>query len=126
MITAVRKQGEALHHEVDAAIQRMTSDIEVMGSKYMVAIHRQEIEVNRTIDEIQQILLDLRKLMDSTDACLVAKYQSRNGEFRSLPAQFQVTLPTFTPHVFNREQIDHHVGFLSELKIHIPSQTIHH
>ena len=98
----------------------MTSDIEVMGSKCMVAIHRQEIAVNRTIDEIQQILQDLRKLMDSTDACLVAKYQSRNGEFRSLPAQFQVTLPTFTPHVFNREQIDHHVGSLSELKITYP------
>ena len=61
LITAVRKQGEALHQEVDAAIQRMTSDIEVMGSKCMVAIHRQEIAVNRTIDEIQQILLDLRK-----------------------------------------------------------------
>ena len=122
LITAVRKQGEALHQEVDAAIQRMTSDIEVMGSRYMVAIQRQELEVNRTIDEIQQILLDLRKLMDSTDACLVAKYQSRNEEFRSLPAQFQVTLPTFTPHVFNREQIDHHVGFLSELKITYPAR----
>ena len=52
LITAVSKQGEALHQEVDAAIQRMTSDIEVMGSKCMVAIHRQEIAVNRTIDEI--------------------------------------------------------------------------
>ena len=60
----MRKQGEALHQEVDAAIQIMLSDIEVMGYKYMVAIHKQDIAVNRTTDEIQQILLDLRKLMD--------------------------------------------------------------
>ena len=38
-------------------------------------------------------------------------------EFKGLPGQFHVTLPTFTPQEINREKIHQQIGSLSELDI---------
>ena len=38
-------------------------------------------------------------------------------EFKDLPGQFQVALPTFTPQEINREKIHQQIGSLSELDI---------
>nr|XP_022308318.1 uncharacterized protein LOC111114320 [Crassostrea virginica] len=49
------------------------------------------------------------------------KYTSRTEEFRSLPAQFQETLPTLiTSQEINREQIHQQIGSLSKLDITYP------
>ena len=48
------------------------------------------------------------------------EYTSRTEDFRSLPAQFQVTLPTFTPQEIQREQIHQQIGSLTELTISYP------
>ena len=111
-----------------------------MGSKHLAVIDKQEDAINNTITEIEQTILDLRKMLDTNDFCLVSEYKSRNEEFKKLPAQYQVTLPTFTPNKINREQIYQQFGFLSKLsietehansmknpdaKIISPSQTTH-
>ena len=41
----------------------------------------------------------------------------------SLPAQFQVLLPTFTPQEINRELIYKQIGFLSKLAITYPARS---
>nr|XP_022297221.1 uncharacterized protein LOC111106719 [Crassostrea virginica] len=117
LTTALDKQGEALHTEIDTIIQRMKSEIDDMDAQHIAAIDQQEDAINRTIPEITQIILDLKKLLDTSDVCLVSEYTSRTEEFRSLPAQFQVTLPSFTPQEINREQIHQQIGSLSELAI---------
>uniref|UniRef100_A0A8B8BX04 Uncharacterized protein LOC111113826 n=1 Tax=Crassostrea virginica TaxID=6565 RepID=A0A8B8BX04_CRAVI len=114
---ALDKQGEALHTEIDTIIQEMKSDIDDMDAKHIAAIDQQEDAINNTIPEIKQFILDLKRLLDTSDVCLVSKYTSRTEEFRSLPAQFEVTLPTFTPQEINREQIHKQIGSLSELSI---------
>ncbi|XP_022327016.2 uncharacterized protein LOC111126569 [Crassostrea virginica] len=117
LTTALDKQGEALHTEIDTIIQGMKSEIDDMDAQHIAAIDRQEDAINRTIPEITQVILDLKRLLDTSDVCLVSKYTSRTEEFRNLPAQFQVTLPTFTPQEINREQIHQQIGSLSELAI---------
>ncbi|XP_022293786.2 uncharacterized protein LOC111104232 [Crassostrea virginica] len=117
LTTALDKQGEALHTEIDTIIQGMKSDIADMDAQHKAAIDQQEDAINRTIPEITQAILDLKRLLDTSDVCLVSEYTSRTEEFRNLPAQFQVTLPTFSPQEINREQIHQQIGSLSELAI---------
>ena len=115
--TALQKQGETLHKEIDTIIQKMQSEIDDMNTKHLTVIGKQEDAINHTITEIEQTILDLRKMLNTSDICHVSKYKSKNEEFRSLPAQFQVTLPTFTPQKINVEQIYQQLGFLSNLVI---------
>nr|XP_022324070.1 uncharacterized protein LOC111124986 [Crassostrea virginica] len=124
LTTALDKQGEALHTEIDTIIQEMKSEIDDMDAQHIAAIDRQEDTINHTIPEITHVILDLKRLLerlkdklDTSDVCLVSEYTSRTEEFRNLPAQFQVTLPTFTPQEINREQIQQQIGSLSKLAI---------
>ena len=117
LTAALNKQGEALHKEINSLIQRKQSEIEAMDKQHLAAITTQEDVINKALHEIKQVILDLQKLLDSDDVCLVSEYTSRNGDFRSLPAQFQVTLPTFNPQEINREQLYQQLGSLSQLLI---------
>nr|XP_022310437.1 uncharacterized protein LOC111115849 [Crassostrea virginica] len=120
LTAALNKQGEALRKEINSLIQRKQSEIEAMDEQHLAAITTQEDVINKALHEIKQVILDLQKLLDSDDVCLVSEYTSRNEEFRSLPAQFQVTLPTFSPQEINREQLYQQLGSLSQLLITYP------
>ncbi|XP_078331627.1 uncharacterized protein LOC111135056 [Crassostrea virginica] len=112
LTTALDKQGEALHTEIDTIIQGMKSEIDDMDAQHIAALDQQEDAINRTIPKITQAILDLKRLLDTSDVCLVSGYTSRTEEFRILPAQFFVTLPTFTPQEINREHIHQQIGSL--------------
>nr|XP_022304512.1 uncharacterized protein LOC111111687 [Crassostrea virginica] len=120
LTAALNKQGEALHKEINSLIQRKQSEIEAMDMQHLAAITTQEDVINKALHEIKQVILDLQNLLDSDDVCLVSEYTSRNEEFRSLPAQFQVNLPTFSPQEINREQLYQQLGSLSQLVITYP------
>uniref|UniRef100_A0A8B8DGL1 Tripartite motif-containing protein 3-like n=1 Tax=Crassostrea virginica TaxID=6565 RepID=A0A8B8DGL1_CRAVI len=117
LTAALDKQGEALHTEINTIIQGMKSDIDDMDAQHIAALGRQEDVINHTIPEITQVILDLKRLLDTSDVFLVSEYTSRIEEFRNLPAQFQVTLPTFTPQEINKEQIHRQIGSMSKLAI---------
>ncbi|XP_022320423.2 uncharacterized protein LOC111122782 [Crassostrea virginica] len=117
LTAALDKQGEALHTEIDTIIQGMKSEIDDMDAQYIEAIDQQEVAINHSIPEITQTILDLKRLLDTSDVCLVSQYTSRTEEFRRLPAQFQVTLPNFTPQEINREHIHQQIGSLSKLAL---------
>ena len=118
--TALDKQGEALHTEIDTIIHGMKSEIDDMDTKHKAALDQQEVAITNSITEITQIILDLKRLLETTDVYLVSEYTSRTVEFMNLPAQFQVTLPTFTPLEINQEQIQQQIGSLSKLAITYP------
>ena len=120
MTTALDNQREALQTEIDTIIQEMKSEIHDMDVQHIAAIDRQEDAMNHIITEILQVIQDLKRLLDTSDVCLVSEYTSRTQEFRSLPAQFQVTLPTFIPQEINRKQIRQQIGSLSKLAITSP------
>ena len=118
--TALDKQREALHTEIDTIIQGIKSEIDDMDAKHKAALDQQEVAITNSITEITQIILDLERLLETTDVYLVSEYTSRTVEFMNLPAQFQVTLPTFTPMEINQEQIQQQIGSLSKLVITYP------
>ena len=124
LTTALDKQGEVMHTAIDSIIQGMKSEIDDMVAQHTAALDRQGDAINRTIIEITKIILDLKRLLDSRDVCLVSEYISRTEEFRTLPAQFQVTSPTFTPQEINKKQIQQQIGSLSELVITYPARTL--
>ncbi|XP_078331349.1 uncharacterized protein LOC111126712 [Crassostrea virginica] len=117
LTTALDRQGEALHTEINTIIQGMKSEIDDMDAQHIAAIDQQEVAINHTIPEIKQAIIDLKSLLDTSDVCLVSEYTSRTEEFMNLPAQFLVTLPTFKPQEINREQNHQQIGSLSELAI---------
>ena len=90
-----------------------------MDARHIAAIDIQEDAINHTIPEITQVILDLKRLLkrllDTSDVCPFSDYTSMTEEFKDLPGQFQVTLPTFTPQVINREKMHQQIGSLSEL-----------
>ena len=91
----------------------MQSEIDDMGAKHLTVIGKQEDVINNTITEIEQTILDLKKLLNTSDVCHVSKYKSKNEEFRRLPAQFQVSSPIFIPQEINRDPIHQQIGSLS-------------
>ena len=127
LTTILKKHGESLHREIDTIQHKIQSDIEDMVSQHLAFIDKQEKAIDHSITEIEQTILDLKKLQETSDFCLLSEYISRNEEFRRLPTQFQVTLPTFTPQDINSEQIYQQIGFLSRLTItaeeHCPTKN---
>ena len=109
-----------MHEEINSLIQRKQSEIEDMDRQHLAAITTQEDLINKKIHEIKQVIFDLQKLLESDDVLLISEYTSRNEEFRSLPAQFQVTRPAFNPQDINREQLSQQLGSLSQLLITYP------
>ena len=124
LASALDKQGEALHTEINTIIQGMKSEIDDMDAQHIAAIDRQADAINHAITEITQAILFLQDLLDSNDACLLSAYTSRNEDFRSLPAQFQVNLPTFTPQQINREHLYQWIGCLSKLTLTYPATQL--
>lgn len=115
--TALHEQGEALHKEIDAVVKTMESSIDLMDYKLLAEMNKQEDSMKHIINEIKQLILHLKTLLDTYDICIVSKYESRNEEFSRLPALFQVTLHKFLPRQINSEEIIQQIGLLSEQNI---------
>ena len=98
----------------------MQSKIDDIQEKHQAAIDKQKYAINESIAEIKQIIKNLKNLLRNSVDCLDVKYRSRNEEFRSLPGQFQVVLPTFSPKVINKDQDNQSICSLSELVITYP------
>lgn len=79
----------------------------------MSALHKNESDIERRISKIEQIIQDLKKILESSDVCLISAYKSRNAEFKRFPPCFTLSSPIFISHQIDKEQISQQFGFLS-------------
>ncbi|XP_048766333.1 E3 ubiquitin-protein ligase TRIM71-like [Ostrea edulis] len=117
LTTAADQQGEILHREITAIVNKRKSDIAEMKNKHLAALNKNTDEVTNRITELRQIIQDLKKILDSNDVSLTSSYKSRNSEFRTLPPKVRVTLPSFSPQKINKDQLNEMFGSLSPLSI---------
>ena len=101
-------------------MQRKQSEIDNMDALHLIAIEKQEHEINKTINEIKQLILDLKSLPDTCHIRNVSTYKS---EFRELPPKLKIILPNFFPQKINIEGLLKQFGFLSPLSIETEEQS---
>ncbi|XP_062592828.1 uncharacterized protein LOC134254321 [Saccostrea cucullata] len=72
--------------------------------------------MKKITSEVEDTMLGLKKILDSNDV-LASAYISRNAEFINLPPKVKFSLPIFSPHHGNKEQLNQMFGSLSALSI---------
>jgi hypothetical protein len=117
LLAAVTKHGEKWHQEIDNQVSRRKSDIEDMKMKHMAILTEQGDEIKQNISELNQLILDIKKILDSNDISSALVYKSMNDRFRSIPKIVKVSLPTFTSGMVDAGHISEKFGCLSELSI---------
>ncbi|XP_062610285.1 uncharacterized protein LOC134272068 [Saccostrea cucullata] len=117
LTTAVTKQGEDWHREINIIVNKQKYEIDEMKSKHLAALNKQEKEIKQITSELKQCIVNLKEILDSNDVSLTSAYKSRNAEFRSLPPKVNVSLPSFSSHQINTEQLHQMFGSLSALSI---------
>lgn len=113
----IDKKGEEWHKEIDAIIKKLKEDIDTMDSRQQTVLNKNKNEFTFRISEIKQAILDQKNILDLHDFNRVSAYKSRNAEFRKLPPKATVSLPSFTSHQINKEELNQQFGLLSALSI---------
>ncbi|XP_056012451.1 E3 ubiquitin-protein ligase TRIM71-like [Ostrea edulis] len=117
LTTDADQQGEILHREVTAIVNRRKSAIAEMKTKHLDALNKNTDEITQKMAELKQIMSDLKSILKSNDVSLTSTYKSRNSEFRTLPPKVRVTLPSFSAQKINKDQLNEMFGSLLPLSI---------
>lgn len=73
----------------------MKQEIHEMEYKYLTVLNEIEDDITRRISEITKISVDLNKMLDLKDICLIAKYKPRNAWYRVCLLNSRYPYPIF-------------------------------
>lgn len=114
----IDRHGTEWHREIDNIIGQLKSNIDEMQPTNIAVLDQYEKNIVRIVSEINQIIVDQKKMINSSDYCFVSKYKSKNDEFGDLPLAPNMSIPSFTPNQIDKYDIYKKFGdfgFLSAL-----------
>lgn len=115
LTTDIDTQGEIWHREIDAIVKILKFKIHEIESNQIAVLDKQQEEMNQIIFELQQVILNLKKVLVSNDMSFVFRNKSRNTEFRNLPPEISVSLPIFHSQKIDTKQLQEQFGSLSSM-----------
>lgn len=115
LTTAINKQGEVWHREIDTIVRNLISDVNKMECEHMTVLDQHEVNITQNISKITKTIEDLKEKLESDDILLISEYKSKNAEFRRLATKVKVSLPNFMPKHIIRNWLIQQFGSLSAL-----------
>ncbi|XP_056003871.1 uncharacterized protein LOC125660748 [Ostrea edulis] len=117
LATIADQQGEVWHREVTAIVNKRKADIVETKTKHLSLLDKQADEITHRMTEINQVILEMKNILDNNDISLTSTYKSRNDEFNKLPPTIKVTLPSLSTPTINTETLNEMFGLLSSLSV---------
>eukprot|EP00105_Crassostrea_gigas_P035189 XP_019919337.1 PREDICTED: uncharacterized protein LOC105319452 isoform X1 [Crassostrea gigas] len=115
LTTAMSKQGEQWHREIDVIINKMKTEISEIKVKHRDLLQKHLDEIKQTQALIKQTLVAIEELKKSTEVSPTIEYSSKIREFSKLPPKVKITLPTFIPKPLDRGKLYSLVGQITPL-----------
>ncbi|XP_052682998.1 uncharacterized protein LOC128163421 [Crassostrea angulata] len=115
LTTAMSKQGEQWHREIDIVVNKMKTEISKIKVKHRNLLQKHLDEIKQTQALIKQSLLAIEELKKSTKVSPTIEYSSKIREFSKLPPKVKVTLPTFIPKPLDHKKLNHLFGQITPL-----------
>ena len=85
-------------------------------------IEEQDDLIYKALNEIKQVIEDLKSLLETGDVGLVIKYRSRIAKFRKLPPKFTFWPMNLLPQSINREELLNQFGSFCDLSAETEEQ----
>ncbi|XP_048748341.2 E3 ubiquitin-protein ligase TRIM36-like [Ostrea edulis] len=117
LATTADQQGEVWHREVTAIVNKRKADIVETKTKHISILDKQADEITHRMTEINQVILEMKNILDTNDISLTSTYKSRNDEFNKLPPTIKVTLPNLSPPTINTKTLNEIFGSLTSLSV---------
>ncbi|XP_052679591.1 uncharacterized protein LOC128160328 [Crassostrea angulata] len=105
LTSAMSKQGEQWHREIDIVIKKMKTEISEIKVKHRDILQKHLNEIKQIQSLIKQTLSAINEIEKSTEVSPTIAYSSKIREFSKLPPKIQVSLPTFIPKPIDREKL---------------------
>ncbi|XP_052677305.1 uncharacterized protein LOC128158478 [Crassostrea angulata] len=115
LTTAMSKQGEQWHREIDIVINKMKTEINEIKVKHRDILQKHLDEIKQIQSLIKQTLLAIKEIKNSTELAPTIKYSSKIREFSKLPPKVKVTLSTFIPKPIDPEKLYSLFGHITPL-----------
>uniref|UniRef100_K1Q813 Tripartite motif-containing protein 3 n=1 Tax=Magallana gigas TaxID=29159 RepID=K1Q813_MAGGI len=115
LTTAISKQGEQWHREIDIIINKKKTVISEIKVKHRDLLQKHLDEIKQIQALIKQTLLAIEELKISTEVSPTIEYSSKIREFSKLPPKVKITLPTFIPKPLDHEKLYNMFGQITPL-----------
>ncbi|XP_034309520.2 tripartite motif-containing protein 2-like [Magallana gigas] len=115
LTTAMSKQGEQWHREIDIVVNKMKTEINEIKVKHRDILQKHLDEIKQIQTLIKQTLLAIEELKKSTEVSPTIEYSSKIREFSKLPPKVKITLPTFIPKPLDHQKLYNLFGQITPL-----------
>ncbi|XP_062606431.1 uncharacterized protein LOC134268257 [Saccostrea cucullata] len=93
--SAIKKHGQEVHRMVDVVIKMFEDEAEKMEQESLATLKNRISESTSLLDEIQELIKENKRLMQSSNVEQALLYNSEMDRFRKVKSEFCVSVPDF-------------------------------